>query len=143
MNTRPDTVRTELELRLVVQGASSLPVRAELRYDPTDPYAVHIAFHAGGDEVVEWTFARSLLSDGVTRPSGEGDVQVWPAKTGGRQVACLSLSSPSGTALFELPMAPLVEFMSRTYAAVAAGAEDDQVDFDAELALLLWTDPTL
>ena len=99
---------------------------------------------AGGGapaEVVQWTFARQLLSDGVTVPAGEGDVQVWPSSAGGSSVVCLSLSSPSGRALFEVPLADLVEFLGRTYQAVPTGAESDHVDVDAELALLLWAEP--
>jgi hypothetical protein len=152
MTARPGTVSTELQLRLVVPGTSSLPVRAGLRYDATDPYAVSVAFHTGategadathGGDVVEWTFARQLLTDGVAGPVGEGDVQVWPTtstSTGG-QVVCLSLSSPSGRALFEVPLPELVEFLGQTYEAVPTGSESQHVDVDAELALLLWAEP--
>ena len=143
--TRPATVRSELQLGLVVPGATSLPVRAGLSYDATDPYAVTVAFHTGsakedGGDVVQWTFARQLLTDGVTAPVGQGDVQVWPSTTGGEPVVCLSLSSPSGKALFEVPLPELVEFLTLTYEAVPTGAESDHVDVDAELALLLWAD---
>ena len=74
-------------------------------------------------------------------PTGDGDVQVWPSSSGGRRVVCLSLSSPSGKALFEVPLAELVEFLGQTYEAVPTGCESDHVDVDAELALLLWTEP--
>lgn len=145
MTTRPTSVSSELQLRLVVPGAASLPVRAGLDYDVTDPYAVTVSFHTGsgtpGGEVVQWTFARQLLSDGVTAPAGEGDVQVWPSSAGASTVVCLSLSSPSGRALFEVPLTDLVEFLQRTYQAVPTGAESDHVDVDAELALLLWAEP--
>ena len=142
MPTRPITVCSELQLRLVVPGASPLPVRAELRYDVADPYAVQVAFHTGasnGDEIVEWTFARSLLGDGVTGACGEGDVQVWPSSSERDPVVCLSLSSPSGRALFEVPLRALADFLTRTYDAVPTGSEGDHVDLDGELALLLWT----
>lgn len=152
MAARPVTVSTELQLRLVVPGATSLPVRADLRYDVTDPYAVSVAFHTGGSggeptdvhgDVVEWTFARQLLTDGVAGPVGEGDVQVWPTPpaSGSPAVICLSLSSPSGRALFEVPLPELVEFLGQTYEAVPTGAESAHVDVDAELALLLWAEP--
>jgi hypothetical protein len=144
MTPRSTSVSTELQLRLVVPGAASLPVRAGLRYDVTDPYAVQVSFHTGssGDgEIVEWTFARQLLTDGVTAPVGEGDVQVWPSASGGLPVVCLSLSSPSGKALFEVPLQELVDFLGQTYAAVPTGAESQHVDVDAELALLLWAEP--
>lgn len=143
MTTRPTSVTSELQLRLVVPGAASLPVRADLDYDVEDPYAVTVSFHTGngGSEVVQWTFARQLLSDGVSVPAGEGDVQVWPSSGDGGSVVCLSLSSPSGRALFEVPLGDLVEFLGRTYAAVPTGGESSHVDVDAELALLLWAEP--
>ena len=140
MTAHHDTISTDLALQLVVPGAASLPVLAGVRYDPSDPYAVHVGFRTGGDDVVEWTFARQLLTDGVTRSVGEGDVQVWPSHADGAAVVCLSLSSPSGRALFEVPLTELVQFLSATYAAVPTGAESDFVDVDAELALLLWAD---
>ncbi len=93
------------------------------------------------DDELEWTFARSLLTDGVAAPAGDGDVQVWPSTSGGQQVVCLSLSSPSGKALFEVPLAELVQFLTQTYSAVPTGTESDHVDVDAELALLLWAEP--
>ncbi len=143
--TTPTSVSSELQLRLVVPGASSMPVRAELNYDISDPYAVQVSFHTGGGvtggDVVQWTFARQLLSDGVVVPAGEGDVQVWPSNGSGAPAVCLSLSSPSGRALFELPLGELVEFLGRTYEAVPTGAESHHVDVDAELALLLWAEP--
>jgi hypothetical protein len=144
MSPRPTSVSTQLQLRLVVPGAASLPVRAGLHYDVLDPYAVQVAFHtgaAGEGEIVEWTFARQLLTDGVTAPVGEGDVQVWPSASNGLPVVCLSLSSPSGKALFEVPLPELVDFLGQTYAAIPTGSESDHVDVDAELALLLWAEP--
>ena len=142
--SRPTCVRAELQLRLVVAGSVPLPVRADLRYDVLDPYAVQVSFHTSSSvdsDVVEWTFARSLLSEGVSAPTGEGDVQVWPSHSGGCSVVCLSLSSPSGTALFEVPLPQLVEFLAQTYEAVPTGCESRHVDVDAELALLLWAGP--
>lgn len=143
MTTRPTLVSSELQLRLVVPGAATLPVRADLDYDVTDPYAVTVAFHTGaaGGEVVRWTFARQLLSDGIVVPAGEGDVQVWPSSGDAGGAVCLSLSSPSGRALFEVPLGDLLEFLGRTYQAVPTGDESSHVDVDAELALLLWAEP--
>jgi hypothetical protein len=141
MRGRPTSVSAELELRLVVPGSTSLPVLADLTYDVADPYAVRVAFHTGGPDVVEWTFARQLLTDGVARPGGEGDVQVWPSHSGSHSIVCIALSSPSGRALFEAPLGEVVEFLTRTYALVPTGSESDHVDVDAELALLLWSQP--
>ncbi len=140
MKAHHDTITAELALRLVVPGSASLPVLAAVRYDAADPYAVHVGFRTGVEEVVEWTFARQLLTDGVTREVGEGDVGVWPSHDEDAPIVCLALSSPSGRALFEVPLGDLVEFLSATYVAVPTGSESDFVDLDAELALLLWAD---
>ena len=133
------SVRTELELRLVVSGGPSLPVVAGLRYDSNDPWAVRVAFHTGGegDGIVEWMFARQLLTDGVAQACGEGDVQVWPSMHAGERVVNLAMASPSGAARFEIDRDALVEFLQQTYLAVPTGHEAEVVDFDSEIALLL------
>ena len=134
------TVTAELELRLVVPGGPSLPVLAGLRYSAADPWAVTVTFQTGGegDGVVEWMFARQLLTDGVAGPVGEGDVRVWPEVHGaGDRVVNLAMASPSGSALFEIDRDDLVEFLQQTYLAVPTGAEAAVVDLDAELAQLL------
>ena len=141
MSSRPVTVSAELQVALVVPSATSLPVRASLAYDAMDPYAIRVTFHTGAGDAVMWTFARQLLTDGVTAPTGQGDVRTWPATSDRGPVVCLSLSSPSGSALFELPVPELVEFLTMTYAAVPTGTEADHVDVDAELAELLLIDP--
>ncbi len=137
--TRILTVHAELELSLVVPGGPSLPVLADLRYSADDPWAVRVAFQTGGegDGVVEWMFARQLLTDGIAGTVGEGDVRVWPSMTNGERVVNLAMASPSGSALFEIDRDSLVEFLQKTYLAVPTGTEEDVVDLDAELSLLL------
>ena len=138
------TVSTELELGLVVPGGPSLPVVAFLRYSADDPWAVRVAFQTGaknedgsGDGIVEWMFARQLLTDGVSATVGEGDIRVWPSVIGREHFVNLAMASPSGSALFEIDRDALVEFLQQTYLAVPTGTEEDVVDLDAELALLL------
>lgn len=136
------TVSTELELQLVVPGRPSLPVLALLRYTADDPWAVHVAFLTGteGDGVVEWIFARQLLTDGVREPVGEGDVRVWPGQRGRDRVVHLAMDSPSGSALFEFERDDLLAFLQQTYVTVPTGCEEDSVDLDAELDALLGDD---
>jgi len=141
MTSRPTTVSADLELRLVVPGSSSLPVLASIRYDSADPYAVHVCFHTGGERgTVEWSFARQLLTEGLTQATGEGDVKVWPSHVAGRATVYLALSSPSGQAVFEVTLHDLAEYLTSSYVAVPTGSEGDFLDIDAELALLLWSD---
>ena len=133
------TVTAELELRLVVPGGPSLPVIANLRYETADPWAVRVAFQTGGegDGIVEWMFARQLLTDGVAKTVGEGDIRVWPSVIGREHFVNLAMASPSGSALFEIDRDALVEFLQQTYLAVPTGSEEDVIDIDAEIAILL------
>ena len=141
MSSRPTSVTADLDLRLVVPGGASIPVLAGIRYDAADPYAVHVTFHTGGDRgTVEWSFARQLLTEGLTQATGEGDVRVWPSHVDGVATVFLALSSPSGQAVFEVALHELAEFLTCSYSAVPTGCESDFVDLDAELALLLWSD---
>ncbi|MCW2715311.1 MAG: sporulation and cell division protein SsgA [Frankiales bacterium] len=145
--SRTATVSTELELRLVVPGGPPLPVRADLRYQTDDPWAIRVAFHVNdtsdgrpAESVVEWIFARQLLVDGFTGPVGDGDVRVWPAYSGLDFVINLAMASPSGSAVFEVDRDPLVEFLQQTHVVVPSGAEENVVDLDTELTLLLLQD---
>lgn len=153
------TVRTDLVLRLLVPGRTSLPVPVEMAYSAADPWAVRVTFatdhvdedhpdesapdvppspDSRDDTVVEWLVARSLLHDGMSARAGCGDMQVWPsARTG---VLCLAMSSPSGEALFELDRDELSGFLRSTCALVPLGEEGSHVDLDAELLQLLTRD---
>ncbi|MDP9437019.1 MAG: SsgA family sporulation/cell division regulator [Actinomycetota bacterium] len=138
--SRIDVVHAELELHLVVPGGPTLPVRADLRYAADDPWAVHVAFHTGadGDGTVRWIFARQLLTDGISTSVGEGDVRLWPSMgSGGERVLSLAMTSPSGSALFEIDRDAVVEFLQQTYLVVPTGTEETVIDLDAELAGLL------
>ncbi|HEX3825358.1 MAG TPA: SsgA family sporulation/cell division regulator [Mycobacteriales bacterium] len=137
MSTCPDVVSASVDLRLIVPGGQDRLVRADLSYAPNDPYAVGVAFHTGTPALVEWTFARSLLTEGVTQPAGIGDVQVWSTRSGERPRICIALSSPTGRALFDAPLGAIVEFLSETYALVPTGCESEFLDVDAGLAELL------
>jgi hypothetical protein len=137
MNTDPTMVRTQIVFRMLAQDGPDRPVRADLNYRPDDPYAVRIAFHTGTSEIVEWTFARSLLNEGLTAPAGEGDVEVWPNGDVVRGSICLCLSSPSGHAMFTVAAGQLIRFLSQTYELVESGSEGDFIDIEAELSALL------
>ncbi|MCU0266303.1 MAG: SsgA family sporulation/cell division regulator [Actinomycetia bacterium] len=129
-------VTRSLELRLVVSGVDALPVQADLRYEPADPYAVHATFWVDG-AATRWVFGRDLLADGLVTPSGEGDVGVWPSQSGGRPVVCLSLSSPAGHALLEAEQDDVVELVREMYVAVPAGDEARHLSLDAVIDRLL------
>jgi hypothetical protein len=132
------TVSAELGLMLVVPQHTTVPLVASLFYSGEDPYAVRMAFHVGTDEPVEWIFARDLLAAGMTAPSGEGDVKVWPSSGDEEPALNIVLSSPFGQAHFEAPASAMAEFLRRTYEAIPVGREGDFFDIEGELDGLLW-----
>src|SRR5690349_4847278 len=118
------------------QGMSS-PLDAEFEYNPADPFAVSILFK-GEPAPVRWTFARELLIEGFSGPTGGGDVQVWPCLSpDGSAVVILELISPSGEVLIQVNSRGLSGFLQQMTASVPQGAESDLLDFDAELTSLL------
>jgi hypothetical protein len=128
-------------------------VPALLCYDAADPFAVRIAFGDVGDENgtvdvdeagIAWLVSRELLQTGLDRPSGEGDVRVWPAH-GASDVLFLHLRAPSGEALFELSRATVAGFLRETETLVPSGSESAMLALDEELQALLsggGADPT-
>ena len=129
-------VSARMELRLVLGGDRAIAVPATLSYTREAPYAVTAAFHtAEGD--VTWVFGRDLLCQGLEAPAGDGDVAVWPSAHGDHEALCLSLSSPTGSALLEADIAAIEAFLDLTYVLVPAGTEASHIDIDAELDLIL------
>ncbi|MGZ0203009.1 SsgA family sporulation/cell division regulator [Streptomyces sp. RM1] len=121
-------METTIELpalaRLITAEDREIPVAATLRYTARDPLAVFVDFPAEAaldGEEVSWTFARSLLDQGLRSPAGRGDVQIWPY---GRTRTVLEFHSPYGLALLQFPTTTLRRFLVRSYGVVAAGQED-------------------
>src|SRR3954470_21436913 len=131
MLQRPVSVVHDVDLRLVAPGDEGLRLTATLRYRPVDPYAVEATFRAG-DEAISWVLGRDLLGEGLTRPSGEGDVQLGPAAAGddGTPVVMLQLSSPDGRALLAAPAEDVRAFLEQTYIVVEPGSEGEYLDVD-------------
>ena len=120
-------------------------VPALLSYDPADPYAVRICFGEVGasssepvsaEDGVVWLLGRDLLRSGLERPTGEGDVRIWPAQAA-TDVLFLHLQAPSGEALFELSRAAVTAFLRQTEALVPLGTESTRLGLDEELQELL------
>lgn len=140
MTGRVSEVRTSVTLRLVVPRADVL-LDATLRYDRDDPYAVHLSFPTSpGREPIEWIFARSLVADGLTVPTGDGDVRIWPSPEDLAGPVYVELCSPSGRALFAVPRPVLADFVARCHVLVPPGAEPSYLDLDSELDMLLHDD---
>jgi hypothetical protein len=136
-----NTITADLGLRLIAPEQTTMPLAASFFYSADDPYAVRIAFRAGLEDPVEWTFARDLLAAGIEDCAGLGDVTVWATagSEGGvpGRVLHIKLLSPSGRAHFEAAAGEVSDFLQRTYQIVPAGQESEHVDVQAELDGLL------
>jgi len=133
------TVTTPLSL-VVSTATGEAELDAELRYDPSDPFAVSLAIGTECGDPVVWTFARDLLSAGISSPSGEGDITIEPDLSAGAEGDDRLLRITLATdclATMIAPAGPVVEFLVETFTMVPTGAELDRVDLDAELAALL------
>jgi Streptomyces sporulation and cell division protein, SsgA len=140
MSNRVSEVRTAVTL-LLVMPRMDVFVDASLRYDRDDPYAVHLSFQTPPDrDPIEWIFARSVASRGLTEPAGDGDVRIWPSGEDPTGPVYVELCSPSGRARFAVPRPVLTGFLDRSHEVVPPGDEADYVDLDAELDLLLYED---
>ena len=115
----------------------SAQVLTDLTYDPLDPFAVTLVFRTQ-PRPVRWTFARSLLTDGLLEPTGDGDVHVWASlDDAGMAVAMVELCSPDGDVLVQFRSHDVVSFLDRTEAVVPTGQESALLDLDATIAAFL------
>ena len=137
MYTAPLTVTQPVMVELVGPTGGVTPVRSELIYDPQDPYAVTAVFMAG-ESHVRWTFGGDLLREGLTEPTGDGDVHVWPClDASGRAVVIIELCSPDGEALVQARTSDVLTFVDRMNAAVPPGTESSLLDVDSAIAAIL------
>ncbi len=132
----PTAVTAELSLRMVVDSDRTVEVPCEFEYRSDEPYAVHATFRTGAADI-EWTFARDLILEGMQRPSGEGDVVIWPEHQGTEPLILLALNSPTGQAVLECDRAHLEHFMRRSFDIVAVGDEGGGLDIDRTIHLIL------
>ena len=129
-------VRQTVSMHCVDAGANAV-LEVELGYEATDPYAVTASFQTEYGEVV-WAFARDLLVGGLTHPTGDGDVEVWPAVSafGGAAVR-IEFRSPDGELLVETASRGITDFVNRTAGIVPLGAESSHLDVDQLIDQLL------
>jgi hypothetical protein len=136
-STSRGMVCAEQDLRLIGPGDVVVPLKAGLRYNREDPYAIRMSFNTGLGEPVEWAFGRDLLAAALLAPEGMGDVRAWPSAGAGEKLLNIVLGSSDGYAHFETGAAGIEAFLTRTYELVPSGQEFACLNFDAELAELL------
>lgn len=130
------TVMQEVTVQLVISRTYSLSMCMNLRYEPADPYVVRADFFTDADEPTEWVLGRDLLADGLRGSAGCGDIRIWSAVSRGDQGMYITLGSPAGTALLEVPVQDVRTFLENTEALVPRGTESGHIDWDLELANL-------
>ncbi|WP_406423993.1 SsgA family sporulation/cell division regulator [Streptomyces sp. NBC_01589] len=104
------------------------PLPAELHYDMTDPYAVRLSIGAPAARPVDWVFARALLTEGLRRPAGTGDVLVIPLRRCRPGSVRIVLRSAAGHALVDIAESAVDAFLRRTVSLVPPGTESRHID---------------
>lgn len=118
---------------LLVADDSVHPVHAELCYRWVDPFAVQLRLSLARFQAVSWTFSRDLLIAGIRRPSGIGDVRVYP---GGDGLLIELRSTADAHAVLLADRLQIEQFLGHTVSKVPIGSEIDHYDVDAELIRL-------
>ncbi|MCI3270855.1 SsgA family sporulation/cell division regulator [Streptomyces cylindrosporus] len=130
-------IEQPVEARLVAAAPRMPSIPAKLHYDRSDPFAVRMTFPAPATlEGVEvcWTFSRELLTAGLERAEGHGDVRVRPY---GYDRTVLEFHAPEGTAVVHVRSGDLRRFLEATGQLVPAGLEHLHLDLDHDLAELM------
>ena len=127
-----------LILWLYVSPREMLPVQTRFHYAAADPFAISVNFSntVGGE--VTWILSRELLSEGMLRPRGEGDVRIWPPcpKHGGNRLH-IQLVGRSGMALLYADITRMRSWVAGTYALIPAGTEAEAINWEASFERLL------
>ena len=132
---------SDVALDITVECLDERGIRHEidtvLGYSSSVPVAVAMTFITGDGNLV-WPFGRDLLMRGTESPVGEGDVHVSPAiGVSGRAMVSIELSSPDGHLVLLARSSDINDFVGRTAAIVAPGAESDFFDVDTLITQVL------
>ncbi len=131
-----ETVARDVEMRILLDNGTSVPMPCTLCYTLQDPFAVSASFRSSEGSVT-WVFGRELLKAGTRTSAGEGDIRISPRHAASRSMLHLELSSPSGQAIMEGPLASVTDFLDATYELLPEGYEWQYLNFDTALAELL------
>ncbi|GHB68311.1 sporulation-specific cell division protein SsgB [Streptomyces viridiviolaceus] len=137
---QPDgVIALTLTTTLVLGRDRTAPLPVCFRYDRQQPFAVLLELpEPGGLGSARWVFSRDLLQSGLHRPSGEGDVRVWPpCCCNDRPDVRMMLRDGSASALLDVPVQPLREWLVSTWEAVPPGDENALIDWDSVTEALL------
>jgi hypothetical protein len=120
--------------RVLGGRGSYAEARIVFRYQRADPYAVVVTVAVTGQSQVVWIMARDLFYDGLRRLTGTGDATVGPG--GGARKLHLTLRNGLDSAVIELRVDDVEDFLRDTDLLVTRGQESRYLDIDDELARL-------
>lgn len=129
-------IRTLETVMTLVTAGDHPEVKARLRYATNEPFAVRLELCLEDFPAVEWVFARELLVEGVRLPSGQGDIEMYPAAG----CVVIELRSPDGSATLLADHDALSGFADDMIEAVPFGREDEYYSIDAALSATLAAD---
>ncbi|MBT3155139.1 SsgA family sporulation/cell division regulator [Streptomyces sp. CHD11] len=127
-------VHKTLVVELQAGVADRFPVLAHLSYDPCDPFAVTLVFSHDGRVLARWQLDREMVTDGLDRPVGIGDVRLSPESRGVGQelrMEFLGEARADGGRHHAVVFAwaeSVGEFLRETRGMVAPGCEEVRVD---------------
>ncbi|MFI8091104.1 SsgA family sporulation/cell division regulator [Streptomyces sp. NPDC086080] len=127
-------VHKTLVVELQAGVTDRFPVLAHLSYDPSDPFAVTLVFSHDGRVLARWQLDREMVTDGLTRPVGIGDVRLCPESRGvGRELRMEFLGEAHADggrhrAVVFAWAETVGEFLRETHRVVAPGCEEVHVD---------------
>ncbi|MFP5020630.1 SsgA family sporulation/cell division regulator [Pseudonocardia phyllosphaerae] len=119
----------------VLHGQAS-PIVSRWGYRADDPFAVSFAVRRSPDRWIEWLVARDLVIEGLTAPTGVGDIRMAPRRVDGYDVVEIEIRSDGGAAVLEVDRDLLAQFVDATCELVDLGEEADHLDLDAAIARL-------
>ena len=132
----PSPISADLVLQILDARGRTVDLPADFGYDPADPWAVWITFGgagAGMADPVRWAVGRDLLLSGLTDPTGEGDIHLFPSiDEQGRAAVVMEFASPDGRLVTQMRTSEVIAFLVRTLIAVPLGAEAVDLDLLAD-----------
>lgn len=119
----------------VLHGQAS-PIVSRWAYRAADPFAISFSVRRSSDRWIEWLVARDLVIEGLTTPTGIGDIRMAPRRIDGYDVVELEIRSDGGSAVLEVDRDLLAQFVDSTLEIVDLGEEHDHLDIDGAIARL-------
>ncbi|WP_110183280.1 SsgA family sporulation/cell division regulator [Nocardioides solisilvae] len=130
-------VEQEITMQCVDSLGRGHDLETVFSYREDDPFAVTITFLTHEGEL-PWTFSRELIAEGLSTPTGEGDVHVLPSRDEhGRDVVVVELSSPDGHLVTRAAAREVRRFVRRSFNVVPAGEESQFLRLDSVISQLL------